>query len=409
MARQKEITGPQLDQVSIESGVLECDIPLENWTYKVRRLRADPTIALLRQLFVSPILSAGWTYSAKPDAPEGALEFIEEEFRPIRTSVLRKAAYGCLDHGWAPFEKVLTLRPSGLYGFRKFKQLLHGCTEITADKTTGAFTGFKQDQNYVKLDCALLFNFDVEGTNWYGNAPLRATESSYDRSCVVDDASSAYDEKTSGQTWIIRYPENKKSMVNGELVDNYVLATRIRAALRASGDLILPAGVKQAIQGLNEQSEGWSVELKETAGGAAAAFTERNKYLNTLKARGLGWPERAVLEGTFGTKAEAGEHGDFAMMNVELRHGELVQTLNWHAVNQLLRLNWGESAENTVYIEPQPLRDSSRDWIRTIYAELIKDPETRLQELDAVDMDQLRESVGLPLAEDTEDSPLLTI
>jgi len=42
------------------------------------------------------------------------------------------------------------------------------------------------------------------------------------------------------------------------------------------------------------------------------SFIDRQKYLDALKMRAFGLPERSILEGSHGTKAEADVHADIA-------------------------------------------------------------------------------------------------
>ena len=109
----------------------------------------------------------------------------------------------------------------------------------------------------------------------------------------------------------------------------------------------------------------------------------------------MGVPERAALEGQFGTKAEAGVHGDFAITNIEMRHKKIVQIINWHVVNHTLRLNWGEKEENTVWIKAWPLNDVVKRYLASVYDKILTSPEAASQELADIDAEALRDRLGI--------------
>ena len=127
-----------------------------------------------------------------------------------------------------------------------------------------------------------------------------------------------------------------------------------------------------------------------------ASFVRRLEYLDTQKVRGLLMPERTMLEGKFGTKAEAGEHIDLAFTIMELIDRYITELVNWHCVDQILVLNYGEEARGTVRLEPAPLVDSQKAYLREIYAAFLKSPTGFMEEYDLVDTVSLREQIGVP-------------
>ena len=90
---------------------------------KIRILRKDPTIALIRQLSVAPVLSSPWSIEATKDAPANAKELIEEQMLPVRLHILQKAFYGSIDFGFQPFEKVFTVNRRGFQVIKKFPKI----------------------------------------------------------------------------------------------------------------------------------------------------------------------------------------------------------------------------------------------------------------------------------------------
>ncbi len=384
-----------------------------DWYTKVRLMRRDPTIALVRALIVSGPLSAGWSIQATRQAPAGALEFIQEELLPLRFHLVKTALLGCTDFGWQPFEKVFALREDGKTGIRKLKSLIQDETQIRVFKKSGAFNGFYQrpikqyNEVFLSRRKSMLYNFDVEGTNWYGNATMRNSESPYDRGETLNVSSQRYDEKVAGSHWIIHYPIGT-SDVNGVETDNYDIALTIESRLKASGVLIVPRELQRWISDLNIETneDAWKIELISPSGNSGISLINKSKYYDMLKVRGLGFPERSVTEGKHGTKADAGEHGDFAFLNLQMRHNEVILTTNWHLINQLLVENYGPGTENTVLIKANEIVDKKKKALKELYFKILGNPSLVQTEVTNIDFKTIRDILDIPESESTVDFEL---
>src|SRR5690606_23916218 len=123
------------------------------------------------------------------------------------------------------------------------------------------------------------------------------------------------------------------------------------------GMLAVPQKVAAWIEDLNsidERNMAWRIELKEAAS-SQSSFGDRQRYIDSLKARAIGLPERSVLEGQYGTRAEAEAHADFAISNIEMGHAKMIKLLNRQVVNPLLTLNFGQQYKNRVHLQVMPL------------------------------------------------------
>jgi hypothetical protein len=374
-------------------------------------MRFDPTIRLARDLAMAPVLASQWSVEATDDAPPGALTFIDAQIKPLRLHILRTAMTGCIDFGWQAFEKVFEIGRDGLYAIRKLKPLLQDITEILVDEKTGAFAGLRQSpQNYYNMADAgangqidlgiqecLLIAIDVEGTNWYGQSIMEVARKAFDQWNTVEAAADRYDRKVAGAHWVIHYPPGE-SNVDGVTTDNFEVARRFLNTLESSGSIAVPRVLSKTIKDLNGGlgEDAWKIDLLSDQGTALANFIDRQKYLDALKVRAFGMPERAILEGQFGTKAEAEAHADFAITNMEIRHQVLVQLINWHLINHLLRINWGVEVEDTVHVEPAPITDLDRIFLRDVYKAILTTPEGLASETATVDWQALRERLSIP-------------
>lgn len=373
------------------------------WYKKVRLMRRDPTIALVRMLIVSGPLAAGWSVEAKKNAPAGALDLIKEELNPIRFLLVKSALLGCTDFGWQPFEKIFKIREDGFIGIQKLKPLVQDETEIRVIKKSGAFNGFYQrhidefDDVLLSRKFSLLYNFDVEGTNWYGSATMRNVESPYDRGEILNESSERFDEKIAGAHWKIEYPIGS-SEYNRVDTDNFEIAQVIKGQLQSNSILIIPQEMERFVDNLNgaRTDNPWNIEIITADSSAGVVLVDKAKYYDMLKVRGLGFPERSITEGRHGTKAEASEHADFALSNVKLRHDEIILSTNWHLVNQMLVENYGPGTEGTVFIKSNELTDAKKRVLRELYMKVLTQPELVKQEIHNIDFDVLREILGIP-------------
>ena len=376
-----------------------------NWFAKVREMRRDPTINLMRILFAAPALAAGWSVEADEGVPPDVIQDVEDQILPMRSHILRTGLFGCMDFGWQPFEKCWEV-VDGKYVIKKLKPLLHDLTTILVVPKTGEFAGFRQERDEVdiKLPQTLLFNWDVEGTNWYGRGFMEIVESTYDKWLRTMKSADRYDSKVAGAHWVVHYPIGE-SIVDGVAKDNFVIAKEILNRLEANGRVAVPRRIIEFIDDVNQttkEDHAWQIELISDKGGNTS-FENRLAYFDKLKARAWGFPERAVLEGEHGTKAEAGEHGDFALTAVELRHDGILEQLNWHLVNQFLVLNHGEDYENTVRISALPLVDETKEFLKSIYEKLLANPEASIAMIDQLNFQAIHDKLDIPTGADSND------
>jgi len=405
-----EVTAPQVYGQSVP----ELMKPPGRTSYKIiRAMRVHPTIAMARALSVAPILAATWSVEPTDDAPEGAEELITDTFIPVRELLLESAMYGGIDFGWAPFEKVFGIDRDGREVIIKLKPLLHDMTDILVDVQTGSFAGFKQTTVrgpiVLPLENALLVSFRVEGTQWHGAALMENAKLAYDSWIEANTSAGVYDKKIAGSHFVVYYPLGVSTDKTGKQVPNHELAKLMIAGLEGSGSIAVPNVVSAQLDDLNEQSAGgWRIEILEDRGGRQPTFVNRLSYLDKMFVRGFLLPERAVLEGQFGTKAEAGKHADMALTNMDLQHKYVTRMANWHAVDQTLALNYGEETRGSVKLVAAPLADDKQAMLKDIYTEIIKNPAGFAEEYDWVDTAAVREQLGIPSLEKPEDKEKAT-
>lgn len=371
---------------------------------QARRIRSDPTVALARAAAIAPIVAAQWSVEAEPGTPEERVAFIRRTLLPIRQPLMQVACEGLCDYGWAPWEKVFEMRDDSRIVLKKLKPLLVDMTTIVVEEDTGAFAGLRQKDSIgntvdLELNYAFLANARVEGTDWYGVPLLENVEYAHTRWETADERASQYDAKIAGANWVVHYPTGTSILgTSGVQVDNATIAAQMLEQLKKSGGIAMPSDLIDASTG--ERVEQWRIELVGDTGTRQGSFIERLRYLDTLKVRALLVPERALTEGQYGTKAEAETHANIAIVTRQLEHEHITRLVNWHIVDQLLALNFGEEARGSVRVVAPPLSDASIAYVRDIYKALLADPSTLVSQADELDFPAMRQTLGLPTRPD---------
>lgn len=362
-----------------------------------RTMRKHPTIALARKLTIAPILSSSWSYEFKDNGTEEMAAFIKKQLEPLREHLIRTAILGQIDFGWQCFEKILGYdEETKQIVLKKLKPLLQDITQILIDEDTGAYIGVEQYNN-IKLTAqeTLLISADVEGTQWYGQPLLENARQIYNEWIDANEGASRYDRKLAGSHWVVYYPLGS-SEVDGEDKDNFEVAKAILDALEASGSVIVPSTVANYMDELKSANREWQIEILSDTTPQQPTFISRLNYLDALLVRAMGWPERSMLEGTLGTKAEAETHSNLGFINLEQQHRFIVQQVNWHIVNHLIRLNYGAEFENQIFVEAAPISDNDLGFFRDVYKNLITDPNGLVEEFANIDIKALRDRIRIP-------------
>jgi hypothetical protein len=375
------------------------------WWKKAREMRRDPTLGFLRDIIKAPILGADWTVTAKKPQYNDAVEMIEESLLPHRDQFLYDMCRGFFDFGWAPYEVVKAQHDDGSIFITKLKGLLPDLTTILVDYY-GALVGLRNTALHNVLNPNPVYLFrgdfinisrDVEGTNWYGEPIMRRCERPYDSWRDCDDAARRFDVKVAGACWVLYYPVGQ-TMYNGEMTDNAVIAQAILDALYASGKVAIPMELARFTDELNSLDPArlpWKVELI-SAQTQQSQFVDRAKYLDSLKARGMGVPERAIFEGQFGTKAEAEAHADFAIDNIEMLHRRGLTQLNQQLVDFLLEVNCEPDYIGQVKVEATPLSDAKRAMLRQLFMQHFSNPDGQALRADTINWDAIQDELGIP-------------
>lgn len=399
MPDAREITGPQIINAAGSSGELDNPLPSTFATYRL--LRVDPTTAYVRFIRIAIACAGKWSIEVDDDVPDEVTEYIHTTILPHREPIYEATMPAQIDFGFAAFEKVFTLGADGRIVLKKAKPLLHDMTTILVDSTSGAFMGFRQDsvdgtEITIPLENSFLIPFRQEGSNWYGESlleNLRKTQNRYDK---IDAASARYNSKIAGAMLTIGYPEGE-SMFRGTKTPNEDIAAALATEGQSSGAMTYPTSIIEKMgQVTKEKVSSWAIALLSDKASSQAQFVAGMEYQDKQKTRGLLMGERTVMEGKFGTKADAGEHMDAAFSILEMEDRIVARHFNWHVLDQLLALNWGDEMRGKARITPAPLQDEQIALLEKVYQSILKNPGGFAAEFPLVDTDSLKDRIGVP-------------
>lgn len=345
---------------------------------KARLMRRNPTISLCRSYSVAPILAANWAAEGDPEQAE----FLEAQFQPIRNALLRTALLCEFDFGWKAYELVYGLadftfkdgHTERLEMIQRVKPLKNDFTKARYDKATGDFIGVSTIDQYnglkifIDAEHTLFVNFDDEGLGNYGEPAMQVAEAAYDGWNDANDAASKYDKKVAGTFLVIEFPvgETPYGPNGGKMTDNFEIAKDAAKAMMGTGQILIPKDFKDIDPNLPPELNTWKFSFLEPQA-KQASFVDRQKYLDAQMVRAAKLPERALIEGEFGTKAEASVHASAALLIRQQHHEDITELLNLGPVNLLLKTNWGSTS--TAWLKAMPLSEDQN----TFYTELLKD------------------------------------
>lgn len=370
----------------------------------IRRLREDPTVKLAKWAVLAPMIHTPWVYEynigAKPT--KKMLRFVEDNFKPIRDFFLAQAVFGTLDFGWQPFELVYKPEEGKIY-LDKLKALLQDFTDILVYMNTGAFAGFTNrgfdisEEIEIREEYACNTNFEVEGTDWYGVSTYKSIRGTIDNWNDVNTSANRYDRKVAGATWVVYYPVGT-TPYNGVSTSNDVIARALLASLESSGNVAIPDEIQDwADDTIDHEAKGkWRIEILEADSSTSASFIDRMKYLDSLKMRAFGLPERAILEGSHGTKAESIVHSDIALSIVDTKHRLLCSQLNLQVLPHLMNFNFGKKYKWSICVKPAPLVDTQFATVKDIYRLILSNGDALVEEVKNIDLKSMRDELGIP-------------
>lgn len=373
-----------------------------------RAMREVPTIAFARHLVRIPIESGQWSLEGDPEP----VDFVQSVLEPLWHELLADILFG-IDYGWSSFELVWEFDPDWEGKARVIlsrpKALVPDKTEILLDES-GTFAGLKQGKATVPAEKALLWTYDRECDNLYGRSRLENIRTHvYPAWLQAHSRKSQYEGKVAGVTPLIEYPEGKSLDATGSEVSNFDLAKAVLANLGRGNGVAMPNAMAKNWRELSslggaakEMLKAWHIDFLEPNGDHGSGFVASLDYEDKLVLRGMLIPERAALEGTNGTKAEAETHGDWAKLSAQGLFLNILETLNVQVVDRLTVYNFGPAAEGTVRLKSAGLDPGSMALLNKLVLAVYGAPANADLAFSALDMGRVLDLTGLPARDEID-------
>lgn len=361
-------------------------LPASLTTY--RTIRKHPTIALARRLATAPILRASW--GVEGEADDVTMAIAKQVTTSLRSAYIRHALYNLYDYGYVGFEQYLTDNEQLV-----LKPLLADYTQVRIDDMgefagiqVGAALGVSGAGVQLEPEECVFIGMEAEAGSFYGEGMLEVARLSFNEWTTTNEGASRYDSKVAGTRLQLHFPSGK-STIGGVEKDNYDIAQDALAAFESSGTVAFEEGGPDAIENLEKAlPPRWRIEYVSDSSPRQASFIERMKYLDSLMVRAFGFPERAILEGEFGTKAEAGVHQGLALEGMEAMHEFLTEEFEIQVLKPHLILVTG--SDEGVKLTPGPVSKENKLWKRKLFMSLVKEA------ANVVDFETLQDEVGVP-------------
>jgi hypothetical protein len=385
--------------------------PMQASVATYRKIAIDPTVGLALDYCLSSILSAGEVVESDDDVSDDQIKFISRQWDSIKRKGIYQMLRDSYALGWAVSEKIWELDGKG-HACLRLKSLEATITGILVDPSTGNKSGVVQPLVMgmassptmgmpVKLDmlhCAI-FSWAPIGSQWYGESTLERARQAYNDCEDAAHGARRFDKYLAGGHFCITYPDGVMVDLNGTQVTAAEAATFLLEQLESSGAICIPSPVQNIVGQLSDQTNGgWHVEILSDGTSRQPGFTNRFEYTDKLKVRALGIPERSVLEGQNGTKAEAGVHGDVGSVNLEFRHRWLIDNVNEQIIDDLLEQNYGAEFRGKIRLVPVPMQKADLAVAGEVYKSIVGTEGS--QEASSIDMAALRQALQIPCVDE---------
>lgn len=358
-----------------------------------RRMRSDPSIALARAVATTPVRKMSPSFEKKDDVSDEILTQVRDDLEPLLETFIADALT-CIEFGFAAFEKVWEVEEDR-YVPRKIKPLAPDNCRALKNKL-GTMIGMEQGRIRVGMEKIVWVTHDGEFGNPYGRSRYENIREYAWKPWLENLAKvQSYFKKQSGVVPVIFYPEGTSKDQLGQVVSNATIANRMLEKLgNCNGyyapNILSPWAEEMIRKGAAPKDvTAWRLEFMNTASGSGAEFLEGLQYLDKLKFRGFLVPERTAIEGEFGTKAEAGVHGDLTVDISEELAYLILDAFNKQVLDPYMVYNYGPKAKGSVYVEIGGVSDDDKAFYRGIVEKIITMPQnqdviTTLIDLDAV-------------------------
>jgi hypothetical protein len=203
---------------------------------------------------------------------------------------------------------------------------------------------------------------------------------------------------------IIAYPPGTGKDEHGAERSFFLIAQALAAKLKNGEPIVMPNTLATAALDLLdrgvpiEKVQAWMFQWVEASTQHGAEYIEALRYFDSGMLRSYLVPERAAIEGQYGTKADATVHANQAIAVAEETLDNLCNMFNEQVLQPTIALNHGIDEAEKVWAEAAPLVDTKKELIATVITGLLQG-NASLAEM-WLDVDAMLDMLGLPKAQE---------
>lgn len=379
-----------------------------------RRMRNSPTIALAIAVATSAIRSSEWSFESDEGVEDWMVKFASDTILPLRSELVRQGAFS-LHYGFQEVYTPLTMNKDGLFVPEFLRPILpEDVKSIEVDERSLKVTGITPTKGD-PIDASDLIHFvhDSEGGNPFGrsrheNIREFAWEPWKNKSKRVAD----YCLKQASLIPIVEHPLGV-SQLEGVATDNSEIAQRILDYIPIGKGVRLPKILapyaEQMIKNGAKPEEvmAWTIKFVECASGFGAEALELLKHDEALQMRGWLVPERTAIEGSNGTKAEAGEHANIMLETAQVDAEGIAQAVNDQLLQRLNVLNFGQSMKGKIRLKAAPINKERRAMLARIVEAFLTNPANYEVATSVFDLDGGMSELDLPKLRSVTNAPVV--
>lgn len=396
---EQERTGQQAFGASPYGRYIQYGNPSNSMQLKeIEKLRDYPTVQYCTDILTVIGDSSKWTVEADENVPWEAIHLVERFIDSCKTDVWRTGINGWITHGYCAYEKIYEVfendKGESRVGLRRVKELLPQNILINMDAEKG-FLGITVEAP-IRVDLTpakcLILTHNKQGDDLRGRPMLRAVKLGATSAQVAMEGMLRYEEKLAkGPKYKITYPWGKEMDSSGNMVDNADTAKQFVHDIENSCFALLPRRKNISMNQTAATQSDYDVEMFPQDA-TTSNFINDMQYLDKLIVRAFGIPERAVLEGLFGTKADASNGTDFLTLRIEYLVRMMVDQLNKYVVNPLMMFNFDGLADK-VRIVPGTIDKRDVERITSLLQNVIATPYGQSVVLPSLDFSSMMDAV----------------
>lgn len=360
-----------------------------------------------------PIVGDG----VKVDPLDQRADLIEQMFLPLWSDLM----FGCsrtIRFGHYPFEVLWDVR-HGRNWIREFAELLPESVDILVDQKKN-YLGLRPRYGLTGPDLigwnSFNCTYDCEARNHRGRPRYENVRQEWWRLLKDDLQGSRLDDKAAGYVFSVAAPLGAGfTDEKGKPMGGKDTAQGVAQGLSAGRSVYLPNFAFSAKEIVNNPGlaartafdiHQWN--LGDSAG-SQSAILDKLKFRNINLVRGMCRPEREILEATKGGmgQGDSSTHGQIGIVDSEMIMASFYRQINRGPINNVLRLNYGPDAADSVFSDPAPLADPQVEYLQKLLLAIMADPQGVQMILPKIDKDALLDRTETPALETPDELPPL--